>query len=276
MTLRHAPACPASTRHRGRDRPRRGPAAPWPWCQRGVVRPEDAWSAMDDPGETEPRLAVCFVVLLRSPPRDVSRLAPWGSPSGPLHPRTGWQARPPTSLPGFTVSRTGAWAPPGAEALHCLGACIRLPTLREVHQHVGGGGLWTPGGSTGASACRAPSRPCPPGRCGAGAAWWRSPRPCHEASHRGFRCLLRPDYVPTVTPCATHRVALSRVRDTSPLPATPPRFGNRGHHTRLEHRSFVLLSLAVKLATSCRKNARSEPPPKAGAQRTLEGVGSTA
>ena len=182
-----------------------------------------------------------FVCLVRSPPREVSRLSAWGSTDSPLHPMTGWRSLAPASLPGFTVSRACAWATPGASALRSPGEGIRLPTFREVHPQVGGGGLWTPGGSTGASACRSNAPPCPPCRFGAGAAWGLSPRPRHDASHRGFSGLLRTDSCPTVTPCATHSAALYRVLDTSPLPATHPRFGNRWHHTRLDHRFFLCL-----------------------------------
>jgi hypothetical protein len=74
--------------------------------------------------------------------------------------------------------------------------------------------------------------------------------------------------------CATHVSSVYRVLDTPPLPATHPRFGNRWHHTRLDH-LFFPLCLAVKLATSCRNNARGEPRPEAEAKRTLEGVGWT-
>ena len=235
MTVRHAPACTAWTIRRCRDRPRRCHAAPLPWCQRGGVRPADACRAMDSPWETAPRFPVGFVFRVRSHPRDVSRLAAWGSPSAPLPPLPGWPSLPPASFPGCTVSRTCAWATPGADAWHCPGERIRRTTCREVHQHVAGGGLWTPGGSTGASACRSNALTCPPGRCGAGAQGWLSPRPRHDAYHRGCSCLLRPDSFPTVTPWATHSVTLDRVLDTSPLPATPPRCGNRWHHTRREH-----------------------------------------
>ena len=93
----------------------------------------------------------------------------------------------------------------------------------------------------GASACRSNALTCPPGRCGAGAAWWLAPRPRHEAYHRGFRGLLRTDSFPTVTPWATPSVTLYRVLDTSPWPATHPRCGNRWHHTRLDH-SFSVSS----------------------------------
>lgn len=184
-------------------------------------------------------MTVCFVCLRRSHPREGSRLAAWGLPYAPLHPLPGWHALPPASLTGCTVSCACAWAPPGAYALHCPGERIRRPTLREVHQHVGGGGLWTPRGSTGASACRSHALPCPPCRLGAGAAGWLSPRPRHDASPRGCRCLIRTDSFPTVTPCATPSVALSRVLDPSPLPATHPRCGNGWHHTRLDHSCFV-------------------------------------
>jgi hypothetical protein len=67
--------------------------------------------------------------------------------------------------------------------------------------------------------------------------------------------LALPTIFPTMSLWATHRTSLDRVLETPPWPATPPRFGNRWHHTRLDH-LFSPLCLAVKLTTSCRNNAR--------------------
>ena len=142
----------------------------------------------------------------------------------------------------LALSLACARATLGTYALHRPRERGRLTTFREFSQQVGLGCLCAPGGSTGASVRRENSLTCPPCPFGAGAAWWLSPRPRHDASPRGFRCLLRTDSCPTVTPCATHRVALSRVLATPPLPATPPRCGNRWHHTRLDHRFFFCLS----------------------------------
>ena len=219
---------------------------------------------MDDPVDTAPRCAVCLVFCVRSSLRAVRRLAAEGHACPPLHPLTAWQALPPASLTGSACAWADAAAPLGADALHRPSARGRLPTLRALHQPGGCGGLWTPGGASGASARRDNALPGPPCRLGAGAAWWLSPRPRHEASPRGFRGLLLPDHVPTMTPRATHGASVSRVLATPPLPATHPQCGHRWHHTRLD-RHGLHLRLAVTLAASCRNNARGEPRPIAGA-----------
>jgi hypothetical protein len=155
---------------------------------------------------------------------------------------TGWRSLPPTSLTGSAISFAYARATLGTYALHCLRERSRLPTFGEFHQQGGGGCLCAPGGSTGASVRCSHAPTCPPCHCGAGAVWWLSPRPRDDAYDRGFSALLLPDHFPTMSSCATPRSSLSRVLETPPLPATPPRCGNRWHHTRLHHILLVVFS----------------------------------
>jgi len=211
--------------------------------------------------------------LIRSHLRDVSCLAASGNVCTCLRPMTGRRSLPPASFPGSALPLACVRATLGTYALHHPRERGRLTTFRALHPHVGWGCLWTPGGSTGASVRRSNSLTCPPCRCGSGAAWWLEPRPRHDASHRGFSALLPPDLSPTMSPCATHVSSVYRVLDTPPLPATHPRFGNRWHHTRLDH-IFFRLRLAVKLATSCRNNATRQARWAAGArdERTLAAV----
>src|SRR5262249_24889764 len=150
--------------------------------------------------ETAPPYTVDFGGLVRAHPREVSRLAAWGTACAPIRAMTAWRLLAPASLTGAAVSRACAWATLGTDALHRLRERIRLTTFRGGHQQVGGGCLCPRGGSRGASGRRSPVPPCPPCRCGVGAGWWLSPRPRHDVSYQGFRSLLLPDHCPPMRP----------------------------------------------------------------------------
>src|SRR5687768_3958428 len=91
----------------------------------------------DYPWSTEPQFTVCRVGLLRSHPREVSRLSAQGNACTPIHPMTAWRLLPPASLTGSAIPRACASATPGAYALHRPRERIRLTTFREFHPQVG-------------------------------------------------------------------------------------------------------------------------------------------
>ena len=184
---------------------------------------------------------VCFIDLVRSPPREVRRLSAWGTACTPLLAMTAWRSLAPASLTGSAVSRACAWATLGTYALHRLRERIRLPTFRAFHHQVGGGGLCTPAGSTGRRGAVQTYRPALRAILALGPYGGSRPARVTMRNTEAAVPLSFPPIFPTMRSCATHRSSLSRVLETPPLPATPSRFGNRWHHIRLDH-SFSVCS----------------------------------
>jgi hypothetical protein len=200
-------------------------------------------------------LTVCCVFLVRSHPREVSRLAAWGHMCTPIHPIIGWRSLPPASFPGFVMpglalgrlqGLTRGTAPESASGLPRFASCTNQ-SGEEAAVHREGQRVRRRAVKTHRPALRAIVALGPHG----GARPARVTRRHIEAS--GLLSL------PTISR-GCDRVpltvsSLDHVLETPPWPATPPRFGNRWHHTRLDH-LFSPLCLAVKLTTSCRNNAR--------------------
>ena len=211
----------------------------------------------DDSWETEPQLTVCLVDLVRSHPREVSHLAvrgrlePLSTPlrsgfasshvpyrlrhalclrsgdSGDLRLAPPRRAHPAYHVPRVSPTSRGRMPLYTGRVNGCVGSPLKLTDLPSMP-------FWR----WGRMVALAP----PASRC-------VTPRLQLPSPYRPF-----PDDETDVPRIGS---SLYRVLETPPLPATPPRFGNRWHHTQA--RSQLSLSVsAVKLATSCRSNARGE------------------
>src|SRR3989442_1443296 len=227
LTLRHVPACTAWTIRRCRDRTRRGHAAQLLWCQRGVVRPEDACRSTDYPLYTAPRLPVCCVFLVRSHPREVRRLSARGNACTPLHPMTGWRSLPPASLTGVAMpwralgrlqGLTLCTAPESASGVPRVASCTnKSGSDASVHregQRVRRRAVQTPRPALRAIVALGPHGGSRPARV--------TMRNIEASGLLSLPTLSRRgDRVPLMV------ASVSRVLETPPLPATHPRFGNR-------------------------------------------------
>jgi len=187
----------------------------------------------DDPLSTAPRFAVYHVGLVRSHPQEVSRLSAPGKGCTPLFPVTEKPALLPASCTGCAIPRPHGWATPGADALHCPRARIRLPTFRTLHSRGE-----DPSVHRGIPCVRQvavqTSRACSPSPCGSGAVWPLSLRACHDASPRGVTSVLHTRHFPQSVQRAARFSSVSEALETPPFPVTPPQRGDRGHNLMTE------------------------------------------
>jgi hypothetical protein len=167
----------------------------------------------------------------------------------PIPPMTGAPWLPPASLTGAAIPRAGAWATPRTSALPGPGERVRRTTCRQVHRR--GSGAAVPRGRRRVrrSAVK-PHRACSPSRVGAGAEGPLERRACHEASPRGFTAVTPSRHPPPPIRPAAGLLRVYGVRETPPLPGTPPPCGNRWHDTLAASSPPVMSSRATRTLVS--------------------------
>jgi hypothetical protein len=224
------------------------PGVPGPRCRRQA---RGGWACETPPGHLRRGWTGCLGGLVRSPPRDVRRLAAQGPRCPPLVPRPGKPSLPPASLTGAAVpclTVRGRRGLPPCTAPERAAGCPRAAHGPDRVRRP----WWTAGWRRGSVSRASPPRR-PPGRLGSGAAWPLERRAGHEPSCSGGRSLLP-------TPQA-HRGAGGRLAfPTTPACVRPHRGQRRplrvgpGDTPPGRARGFPR-RLAVQGATSCRKNA---------------------